>query len=153
VTTNDIVVGESANYSCWPGYTHVAGNLIRTCLNTLVLSGQRPTCKIVCSSIVLQQCLQCKGTSSTFFCPTTLAIGNGPCLGELPHALDTSVALVGGTCYVYGCKQNLDYDAFSDEIENWAARYTCSRGNVIKGRLRYIVLALQFVHFKSIPVH
>ena len=131
MTTNDIAVGESANYSCWPGYTHVAGNLIRTCLPTLVLSGQRPTCQINCTSMVLQQCLQCRGkTYGTASCPTTLATVTGSCLGQLPYALNSSVALVGGNCYLFECSQLLEYYAVSGSIDDWTARYTCSRGNV-----------------------
>jgi len=133
VTTNDIAIGESANYTCWPGYIHVAGNLNRTCLDTLVLSGRRPTCNIKCTSIVLQQCLQCKGeTSGSSSCPPSLATVDESCLGQLPYELNSSVALVGGNCYLYECKQRLDDDVVSGSIEDWTARYTCSRGNVNK---------------------
>ena len=114
--TNDIGVGEIANYSCWPGYTHVSGDLTRTCLTTLVLSGRRPTCELTCTSIVRQKCIQCKGeTGSGGSCPSVQSQANvDGCLGQLPFGLSSSVAVVGGNCYEYDCKESIDRDPVSD---------------------------------------
>jgi len=131
VTTNDIVVNESTNYSCWPGYTYVSGNLFRTCLpGMLVLSGRRPTCELTCPSTVRQKCVQCRGETDpgdvcTF--QTSLTSTEG-CLEALTLEHAVSVALDGETCYEYACKETID--GWSSINTSWTARYTCSRGNL-----------------------
>ena len=129
--TNDIVgVGESANYSCWPGYTHVSGNLTRTCLPTLVLSGRRPTCEQTCTSITRQICQQCLGEWGGFAtCPAIISLPHvDDCLGQLSHDLSSSVAWINGICYEYECKETVS--GLSYWSGDWTARYTCSKGSV-----------------------
>ena len=125
VTTN----GASANYSCWPGYTFVKGNLTRTCLATLIWSGRRPTCTLNCTSLITQKCLQCEGESdmhSVCHFDRTSTV-DGACIVKLDSATP-SVAIVGSNCYEYNC--NYVIKGVSSIAADYTARYTCSRGNL-----------------------
>jgi len=129
VATSGLNVGDSANYSCWPGYTHVTGNLNRTCLSSLVWSGRRPTCELTCTSKEHQKCIKCEGeTDSNKVCAfqkqTTTSQG---CLGALRPDLGVlSVYMEGSECYKYQCEETIDGVADS----KWTARYTCAKGNL-----------------------
>jgi len=133
VTTNDLAVGDSANYSCWPGYTHITGDLNRTCLSTLVWSGRLPTCKLTCTSKILQQCLQCEGEDDQQdVCAfKTQQTNSQECLELLRPELNVSSVYFktdGSTCYKYVCEKI--FDDWSDKINDWTARYTCSKGSL-----------------------
>lgn len=133
VTEGGIVVGDSANYSCWPGYTHVAGNLNRTCLPTLVLSGRRPTCELAnCTSIVRQKCLQCKARTNGVCSSQSQSTSSLGCLGALQTKLGVSVAMVDSYCYKYECTDIFDFNSpVETDGSYWTARYTCARGILI----------------------
>jgi len=131
VTTNGVSVNDRATYSCWPGYTHIEGNIDRTCLPMLVWSGRHPTCgPSNCTSKFRQKCLQCKseidslnGTS----CLSQLPLPDvDECIGHLSHSDVLSVAVVDGICYKYECMETLV--GLSDNSNDWTARYTCSNG-------------------------
>ena len=131
MTANDLVVGDSANYSCWPDYTYVSGNLTRTCLPILVLSGRHPTCELTCPSEISQKCKQCRGeTDSADVCTfQTSQTTDEVCLEAMANELVVSVALYQGFCYKYECQEIID--GVSSSTKDWTARPTCSRGNSI----------------------
>jgi len=110
----------------------VSGNLTRTCLPTLVLSGRRPTCELTCTSIVRQKCIQCKGEQgSDASCPAVQSPEDRDvCLGQLSHDLSSSVAVIEGNCYEYDCKETIEGVSHTDWPDDWTARYTCSKGSV-----------------------
>ena len=130
VTTNGVNVGDSANYSCWPGYTHVTGDLNRTCLTTLVWSGRRPTCKPTCTSIGRQKCIKCESETElhkvcSFSSPNVSA---EHCMDAIPHVLGISAAVTDDICYHYECDET--FDDVSSSTADWTARYTCNRGTM-----------------------
>ena len=143
VTTNGVNVGDSANYSCWPGYTHVTGDLNRTCLTTLVWSGRRPTCEPTCTSIERQQCLKCEGeTDSNKICSFTKStISVEGCIEAMPYVLGVSAAVRGDACYHYECDETVD-DVSSSTAE-WTARYTCVIGNLRPFLARLFILSIE----------
>ena len=131
VTTNGIGVSGIANYSCWPGYTYVNGNMTRTCLSTLLWSGRRPNCILNCTSLITQKCIQCQGeidenSVCSFDKTSTVA---SACFDKLDSATP-SVAIVGTHCYEYTCKHSIK--GVSSTATDWTARYTCTRGTVCK---------------------
>ena len=137
MTTNGLAVGDSANYSCWPGYTHVTGDLNRTCLSSLVWSGRPPTCELTCTSKVHQRCLRCKGEDDqddvcAFKEQTTDSQG---CLGALRPELNVSSVYFDdsdSTCHKYVCDKIFKGVLDTSSSDNdWIARYTCSKGSVI----------------------
>jgi len=58
------ISGSLTTYSCWPGYTHVSGDLQRDCLSSLVWGGRRPTCLPLCEVTYHQTCKYCKADLS-----------------------------------------------------------------------------------------
>jgi len=61
---DEVPIGSVAIFTCRPGYTHLSGTLVRTCLPSLIWSGQRPTCVPVCEVAYPQTCKHCNALAS-----------------------------------------------------------------------------------------
>jgi len=131
VTTDGLNFGDSANYSCWPGYTHVTGDFNRTCLSSLVWSGRRPTCELNCTSKERQQCIKCKGEkdSSKVCAFEPIKISSQECHGALRPDLGVLSVYKGDSdCFKYECEETID--GVADSTTEWTSRYSCAKGNL-----------------------
>jgi len=132
VTTNGESVGDSADYSCWPGYSYIKGNLNRTCMPMLIWSGRRPACQLQCPStlVVAQKCKQCEGeTSSDSECsPKDKSANINACPGKLNKDRVVSIAKVGNECEEYECRESIA--GWTGSTGDWMATETCAKGSV-----------------------
>ena len=135
--------GSSTTYSCWPGYTHVSGDLQRNCLSSLIWEGRRPMCVPECDVTYPQSCKTCIAAVS--FKPHCSIVNQTYITREVcrnQHALSPSYSVYfdGSVCLTSNCQ--FDIDGTSAQ-EVFSLTFSCSLRKYedeVKQRRQHILL-------------
>jgi len=121
------ISGSRTTYSCWPGYTHVSGDLQRDCLSSLVWGGQRPTCVPVCDAAYLQSCKYCRAVVSDqphcSIINQTNNMSNDTCHNQQALFPEYSFYYDGLDCLFSNCRFDIKGVIREDEFLTW---FSCS---------------------------
>jgi len=123
----DTSSGSRTTYSCWPGYTHVSGDLQRDCLPSLIWEGQRPTCIPVCDAVYSQSCKYCKAVvSDRPHCSIVnrTHITSDACRKQHTLSPSYSVYYDGSVCLTSNCQFDIDGTTSQDVF---SLTFSCTR--------------------------
>jgi len=124
-------------YSCWPGYTHVSGDLQRDCLPSLIWESRRPACVPVCDVAYPQSCKTCR--ASVFNKPNCSIVNqtyttSDSCRNQQTLSPYNSVYYNGSVCLTYDCQVDISGSIAQDVF---SLKFSCSYSKyLLKMQLR-----------------
>jgi len=144
--------GSRLYYSCWPGYTHVSGDLRRECLSSLIWGGRRPTCVPVCDAAYPQSCKNCKAVvSDRPHCSILNQTHTTSDACRVQHTLSPSFSVYydGSVCLTSNCQFDIDGTSSQDVF---SLTFSCTRrksiDTVIQKEQPIVCNAMNFLYAK-----